>query len=146
MVTLFVTAGSDADSTIELWTENLGTVEFFLTGYWSDPPGTYVEAGEDLGLASTDSLWEAQSLAIYGVPAGAVVQIGLSNQSDLSENHIGVRQVGSTLLRTLNLHEAESGGEDFATMHVQTGQGAMVERYHQDVSDDHHFYLFGWWE
>ncbi len=145
-VTMFVTAGNDNNATVEVWTSSSTSVRFFLTGYWSDPPGTYVQAGEDLGDAFANSTWETLDLSIYGVPAHAVAQLGLVNRSADAENHFGVRRVGSALQRTLNLHEAEGGGEDLGTMHVQTGTAASIERYHQDVSDAHIFELYGWWE
>lgn len=144
--TMFVTAGNDNNATVEVWASSSSSVRFFLTGYWSDPPGTYVEAGEDLGSAFVDSTWETLDLSSYGVPAHAVVQLGLVNRSPDAENDFGVRRVGSALQRTRKLHEAEGGGEDLATMHVQTGAASSIERYHKDVSDLHIFELYGWWE
>lgn len=146
MATLFVPAGADADAIAEFWSDSQSKVTFIVSGYWPDPPGTYVAAGEDLGSASLDSTWETIDLSAHGVPAGAVVQIGLANLQYDSENRIGVRAVGSAVERTLDLHEAEPSSGDYATMHVQTGAIPAIEVFQERAGDAHRFYLFGWWE
>ena len=49
---MFVRAGSDANATIEVWADSDPNIDFVLTGYWSTPPGTYIESAADLGSPS----------------------------------------------------------------------------------------------
>ncbi|MGI9234047.1 MAG: hypothetical protein ACR2RD_10490, partial [Woeseiaceae bacterium] len=144
-VSLFVEVSSDASATIEVYAENNGQIEFKVVGAWSTPPGTYHEASVDLGTATSDSTWETVALSGHGVPGNAVVQITISNRATATESLQGVRTVGSALDRRIDLHEAESGGEDLATMHVQADGSSQIQWYHEDVSDAHRFYLVGWW-
>jgi len=145
-VTMFVKAGSDANATIETFAEDKSNIDFYLVGYWSTPPGTYTEAEDDLGSASSDQTWEDTDLSSFGVPANAIVQIAMANEFGSSENRIGLREKGSSLDRTLDLHEAEAGGSDLATIHVNAVGSSTIEWYHEDVSESHKFYLMGWWE
>ena len=69
----------------------------------------------------------------------------MANRATSSENRQGLRAVGSTKDRWIDLHEAESGGADIATMHVRVDGLSQIQWYHEDVSDAHSFYLVGWW-
>ncbi len=143
---MFVQASNDANATVEIYSEKHKEVDFYIVGYWSTPPGTYTEAQDALGSASSDQTWEDLDLTSFGVPADAIVQIAMANESGSSENRIGLRLKGSSQERVLDLQEAESGGNDLATMHVNADVSSTIECYHEDVSDGHQFYLMGWWE
>ncbi len=58
---------------------------------------------------------------------------------------MGVRSVGSSLDRYIELHEPESGGEDVVTMHVKADASSRIQWYHSRPSDPHRFHLMGWW-
>ena len=58
---------------------------------------------------------------------------------------MGLREKGSTLERRLDLQEAEAGGADLATLHVNTDTGATIQWYSQTASSDQRFYPLGWW-
>jgi hypothetical protein len=73
-------------------------------------------------------------------------QITMSNREDITENLQGLRENGSSLNRTIDLHEAEACGGDHETRHVNADHNSMIEWYHEDVSDSHTFYLMGWWQ
>jgi hypothetical protein len=75
-----------------------------------------------------------------------VAQIAMENQYALDENHLGLREKGASLDRTLELQEAENGGGDIATAHVNVDENAMIEWYHEDVSESHEFRLLGYWQ
>jgi hypothetical protein len=145
-VSMFVKAGGDASATIEVYTANKDVTTFVLVGYWDTPPGTYVEAATDLGPAGADSTWGDADLSAFGVPALAVAQILIANGEDGGQWLQGLRENGSSLARLLGLHEAEAGGLDVATMHVTADNNSTIERYHQDVSKIHKFYLYGYWQ
>ena len=143
---MFVRAGSDANATIEVWADSDPNIDFFLTGYWSTPPGTYMESAADLGSPGADATWEDKDLSGFGVAPYAIAQITMSNKLQDGENRMGLREKGSTRMRLVNLHEAEGGGGELATMHVNTDQNSTIQWAHQDVSDNHQFMLLGWWE
>ena len=68
------------------------------------------------------------------------------NNSSSNQRDAGVRTNGSGLSRMLDIHEAESGGDDVATMFVQADAtaNATIEVYAQNnTSID--FYLVGYW-
>ena len=143
--TMFVLAGSP-NAAIELFANSNVDIDFYLIGYWSDPPGNYTETISTLGSPSLDQTWESVDLSSLGVPTNAVVQIAMANMHQFGENFMGLRKNGSLLERSINLHEAEGGGGDIATVHVETNSDAIIEWYHQDVSDLHNYYLIGYWE
>jgi hypothetical protein len=74
-----------------------------------------------------------------------IVQFVITNESDSSENNMGVRATGSPLSRLLDLHEAESGGSDIATMHVNVDGSSQVEWYAESGGAERLFYPVGWW-
>jgi hypothetical protein len=84
------------------------------------------------------------------VPAEAVVQVAMANRSEVEENHMGLRENGSSLQRTIDLQEAEGVGPsvrgDIATIHVNADENSTIEWYHEDVSDNHEYRLLGYWE
>ena len=136
---------TDPAASVQVYAENNGDIEFKIPGAWSTPPGTYNEAFVNLGSATSDSTWQTVDLSAHGVPGNAVVQIAMANRSTAAENLQGVRAVGSSADRRIDLHEAESGGEDLVTMHVNADGSSQIQWYHEDVSDPHTFYLMGWW-
>ena len=143
---LFVTAGSNSNATIELWSESDAGIVFRLVGYWSNPPRTYTETMVDLGNPSADMTWEKKDLSSHGVPPGAVVQIAMANGSNNAPNLMGLRRAGSSKNRMIPLHKAEAGGYDLGTTHVNADMCWKIDWYGEDVSDDLHFYMLGFWE
>ena len=59
---------------------------------------------------------------------------------------MGLREKESSLQRTIELQEAEEGGYDIATIHVNADENSTIEWYHEDVSDNHEYRLLGYWE
>ncbi len=59
---------------------------------------------------------------------------------------MGAREKGSALERTIDIHEAEAGGVDLATIQVNADENSTIQLYHEDVSDIHRFDLMGYWE
>ena len=57
-VTMFVTADGSSNATIQVRDEAPGDVDFYLVGYWSTPPGTYVETGGIGGSADVGGTWQ----------------------------------------------------------------------------------------
>ncbi len=143
---IFVETSGDANATIQVYSQVDGNIAFCLVGYWSTPPGTYNEAADALGSASSDQTWQDADLSGFGVPANAIVQIVMANAFATSKNRQGLREKGSSPDRWIDLHEAEAEGEDLATLHVNAAQNSTIEWYHEDVSETHTFYLLGWWE
>jgi hypothetical protein len=146
MTSMFVKAGGDDNATIEVYADSPTNIDFYVTGYWSTPPGTYTELTDTLGSPVVDQTWEDADLSGFGVPGQAVAQIAVANRCETEENHMGLREKGSSLQRDIDLHEAEDGGCDVATIHVAADENSTIEWYHEDVSDNHEYRLLGYWE
>jgi hypothetical protein len=143
MVSLMVE--SDASSMVELYAEADSVVDFHLLGYWSTPPGTYTEAGGVQGQVTTLLTWETTDLTAFGVPADAVAQFVITNDSTGADVEVGARRVGSSQQRVLNLQEAEGGGSDALSLHVNVDSSSSVEWYAQYGGGTRLFYPVGWW-
>ena len=136
---------ADASGVAEVYAASDADIDFYVLGYWSDPPGTFVETGGVSGQVSTLLTWEANDLSTFGVPADSVAQFITSNESGGADVEIGVRQTGSSLNRLFNLQEAEGGRSDLATMHVNVDASSRVEWYAQYGGGLRFFYPIGWW-
>jgi hypothetical protein len=58
---------------------------------------------------------------------------------------LGVRRTGSGEHRAILIHEAEAGGSDNASLHVNVDGAAQIEWYSQDGTSIRFFYPVGWW-
>ena len=144
MVTLQV--ASDASSMIEVYAEANSVVDFHLLGYWSTPPGTYTETGGVHGQATVSASWQTIDLSSFGIPADSIAQFVMSNERDGNENQMGLRETGSTIPgRRLDLQEAESGGGDLGTMHVQVDASSQIQWAAEYGATEGYFYPVGWW-
>jgi hypothetical protein len=139
---------TDASSIIEAYAGSSSSIDFYLAGYWSSPPGTYIEKFDAVTNPSSDNTWQDRNLsdAPWNMPGNAVAEIVFGNLYASSENEMGVRQNGSALSRYLDIVDAEAGGLAAARMHVNADTSSIIEVYHEDVSDSHVFYLSGYWE
>ena len=144
--TMLVEASGDDNARIQAYSESDWDINFYLVGYWSTPPGTYTELTDTLGSPMVDQTWEDADLSGFGVPGDAVAQIAVANGWDWEENDMGLREKESSLQRTIELQEAEEGGYDIATIHVNADENSTIEWYHEDVSDNHEYRLLGYWE
>jgi len=135
-----------AGATVQVYAQSDADVGFYVAGYWSTPPGTYAEAFLSLGSPAADATWQDVDLTSFGVPGGGVAEVVLANLIANNENDMGVRRNGSSLARSLDIHEGEAGGGDYGRMHVMTDGSGGIEFYHQDVSDPHAFWLTGVWQ
>lgn len=144
--TMMIEAGGDTDATVEIYAQNDSDIEFYVAGYWSVPPGDYVSTRTSgFDPSSPSATWTDWDLSSLGVPASAVVQIAMVNNSSSQETRLGVRATTSTLDRTIQLHEAESGGGDVVVVHVQADDSSTIQWYDESASQDHEFVILGWW-
>jgi len=88
--------------------------------------------------------WYVQSLLAFGVPANAVCEVLLVNKTANAELMLGLRATGTSLSRNVLLHEAEAGGNSYATMHVVADADSEVAIY-KGADEAHEFYLVGYW-
>jgi len=142
-VTLMVE--TDTNSSIEVYAESSADVDFYAIGYWSTAPGIYTETGGVGGQVPTPASWQQVDLTSFGIPADTVAQFVITNDGENTENNMGVRAIGSTLERLLNLQEAESGGSDAVSLHAGVDASSQVEWYAQSANPDQFFYPVGWW-
>ena len=95
----------------------------------------YVERYATLSASSANA-WVTIDLSVapYSVPANKVVEFAIANLDPANEQWVGVRAVGSSLERRLQLHEAEGGGIDGLVMHVQADASSQVQIYAGNTS------------
>ncbi len=144
--TMLVNTGSAASASIEVYAESNGDIDFYLIGYWTTPPGAFVEAnGGDFDPSSPSEDWSDWSLGAEGVPADSIAHITVMNGETNREREIGVRGKGSSNDRLIELQESESGGYDTVSWHVPVDANSTVEFYDEDASENHRFRVLGWW-
>ena len=142
--TMSMMVNTDASSRIELYAQDNSDIQFHVVGYWDAAPGNYVESGVGLWNPSSNN-WENVNLAAAGVPADTVLQVGLANRNTKFERQMGVRSVGSGLDRVLDLHEAENGGSDLGSMHVNVDAGQNIQGFCESGDANNNFVPLGWW-
>jgi len=148
-MTMLVKAGATASANIQAYTQSDDTnVTFNVVGYWSTPPGNYIETFANLAAPSANSTWETKNLSANGVTAGAVVDILFTNEQPNTTNSAGIRNVGSANPRLLALNSfgaGATGGPDNAQMLATTTNDAnsSIQWYHDNVAAAN-FYLLGY--
>jgi hypothetical protein len=141
-----------ANAAIRFVTVGLGILEtFYLDNIQiseipggSEPSGLGYTELSQAWSASGDDSWQTVNLGAYGVPANAVVEVAVVNSDFGKEFFGGVRAVGSSLERRFQLHEAEDGGVDTVTMHVQADASSQIQHY-SDKGNRVSFILLGYW-
>ncbi len=138
---------SGINATIQSWAEfaNNDFQQFYLMGYWEEPPGDYTDVyQDDEANPSADNTWE--SIALSGVPPDAVASL-LHGHNDNTNSIIqGSRELYSSLERKLN--QTQTGGSIYRTAQCwQTTVGSGIETYSEDaVGSLDHFVLLGYWD
>jgi hypothetical protein len=136
---------ADASGIAEVYAASDTDIDFYVLGYWSNPPGTYTEIGGVHGQATDASVWEQADLATFGVPANAVAQMMISSEVTNFSRELGIREVGSGESRVIDLHKAEAGGSEDASLHVNVDSASRIEWYSASGTSDRYFYPLGWW-
>lgn len=118
--------------------------EFFVAGYWSNPPGVYTEQYiEEDADVTVNNEWE---LVNSNAPSGSIAQYVVANDKDDDKQTIGMRKSGSTIDRkfTMSQNPVAAGWSSFST-HIDVD--SSVEGYAQyGQSDDEKFCLLGYWD
>ncbi len=135
---------ADTNSQIQAFTASSGDTDFYFAGYWSVPPGRFIEAADDIGVPSTPSVFEDKDLSSFGVNDFSVPHIVFSNNEVGVANLVGHRPDGDSSTRRFRYQEAEDGGEVFGSYHNQTSGNAIVELFTDDTSNSI-FILAGYW-
>jgi len=149
--TMFCATYPDTDkASIEVYAEDKDDIDFYLVGYWSNPPGDYVELdATDIGLNATERSWNVDSLIPYGVPANSVAEMIVANTDYTNDQLVGVRESGSNLERFEPFAETNEAGGVYMglcgdRMQVNTLDGS-IESYHFRPSGYYYYGVFGYW-
>jgi hypothetical protein len=105
---------------------NVGIVADSQVRVSSSSVSLFTEVFQTLTI-SPNGGWNLIDLTSFGVPANAVCVILVDNSRSNRQNRIGVRSVGSSTNRDINLVEAESGGRSNATFIVQSNANSSIE-------------------
>ncbi len=127
---------------IEILAEVAIDIKFILLGYWKK--GKYVELRSGgRNVPSVNSTWEQLDLDTLGV-SGAVAEVVMCNDDLTVQRTIGVREVGSALGRTRQMHEASNGNTCY-TAHVNTsGVNFTIDHFASDILDNS-INIMGYW-
>jgi hypothetical protein len=79
--------------------------------------------------ATGSGAWEEKDLSGDGVPANAECEVLIWNSRTNAERQAGVREIGSSLNRLVDLHEAEGGGVTPMTQTVVANAQSKIEIY-----------------
>ncbi len=134
---------ADGNGRIEHYAENSADVSFVLLGYYSS--GTYVERW-NLITADDSNSWSSHELVDQNVAAGAVAEIVLTNSLSYAAQSAGVRRIGSTVERRINLHQADYSSVTANTLLVNASSDAdaIIELFAESASAVY-FYVAGFW-
>lgn len=111
------------------------------------PPVEYTESRDTI-IPSVAGSWAEIDLSSFGIPANAVVEVLCFHFNQAGTRTVGVRKVGSSLERKIELRfiEAVTGtdGLESFVMHVQADADAKIEGFASSTSDVI-FAIMGYW-
>ncbi len=140
--TTYTLPPNDGDASQILTSTDANGTLSWATGGSSAP--TYYELMQVITPAAS-ATWTNVALSAYGVVAGDLVQVAVSNNATGSEYDAGARTDGSGLSRLFSLVEAESGGSSWVTFQVvAVGATAIIELYEESDANQTS-YLIGYW-
>ncbi|MBT8098559.1 MAG: hypothetical protein KJO82_02350, partial [Gammaproteobacteria bacterium] len=135
---------ADSNGRIQHYAEKRKEVTFKALGYWTG--ATYTELTSSFAAGGSNS-WQTRSLSSYGVPPGSIVELAIANTSTSSEYRAGARKSGSSTNRTIDIHEAESGGNDYLTLMVEAGSDAAASiEVMAESNSNIEFTVVGYWD
>lgn len=133
---------ANASGQVQFYAENTGEVRFIVTGYWQT--GTYVEKNNTF-TASASGSWVTLSLSSAGVGSGDIVELAVVNSEKDTANIMGVRAIGSTADRRLELPQVSDAGEEHLHVFTTTANASgQVQVWTADRINTK-FRLLGFW-
>lgn len=97
----------------------------------------------------TPGVWETKDLSVapFNIPPGAVLEIAISNSTHGATDPAysgGVRAVGSSIDRTIEIHPPEPSLRNYVIMHVQSNVESKIETFAESTTFNQ-FTLLGYW-
>ena len=94
----------------------------------------------------TDNQWIADyDLSPYGIPPSAVVEIAISNLSNVAEYYGGVRATSGNIDRRIQIVKSlDTPGDSLVTMHVQADAESKIDYFAQHATHIR-FNIVGYW-
>ena len=74
-----------------------------------------------------------------------LVNVMMTNLNTGNERQMGLRAVGSTQNRQIDLHEAEQGGADLTSLHVNADSSSSIQSMSEASGANYQFAPVGWW-
>jgi len=112
----------------------------FGTQKSDEPSLTYTSKMELISAPASPNTWTNKDLSggSFNVPANAICEILIENISTSKERNVGVRPNGSSLIRSIDLHESEGGGTNVITIFVEADASSIIEIFAENTSDVNH--------
>lgn len=100
----------------------------------------YTSKMELISAPASPNTWTNKDLSggSFNVPANAICEILIENTSTNQERNVGVRPNGSSLIRSIDLHESEGGGTNVITIFVEADASSIIEIFAENTSDVNH--------
>ena len=147
-LTLSVSTSGDT-AAIDLYAGDTTDCLFHLLGYFTTPPGDYVEQLTLFPNPTGDNDWQSLNVGAFGIPNSVVVQFALGHANSNDSNKLGVRRIFSALERVVDLDESEPDGTtpgiNWGSMCVNIDSSGYLEYMSEDISDDPDFIAAGYW-
>ena len=136
---------TNASSQVQVYAEVVADIDYTVVGYWSTPPGSWTELGGTSARSTPSAAWGIKDISSLAVPPDSVTQFVVTNDVTSGERQVGVREVGSSQERLVQLQEAEAGGSDAVTLHANVNANTEVEWYSESGVSGVFFYPVGAW-
>jgi len=141
---------SGTTAAVEIYAGSIADCSFYLLGYFSVPPGDYVEDFTSFPVPELpDSTWQTLDVGSSGIANSGVAQFVLGNSSTNSPNELGVRNTYSSLNRTVNVDESETGGtttgKNFGSLCSIVDSSGYVKYFSSDEATNPDFISVGYW-
>ena len=132
---------------IEIYCSATTGVTFYILGYFEGVD--YTELFALLPASTPQQNWNEIDLTGYGVANNSVVQILMPCNQINWYNDMGVREVGSALVRYIRTHECEPSPYSAYTNYVKANAEAKIEYYNRyiyyvDPGDPTEFFVLGY--
>jgi hypothetical protein len=124
-----------------------GIIVIFPINETDIEPITYTEDITLIPLNAIGGLgeWRKTNITSYGIPSNSVVEIILLNNIPVGTAQVGIREVGSSLNRQIEINEAEDGGFT-ANRFLSNVNGSGFVEFWRDNVDSYVGRFVGYWE
>ena len=148
-LSLLSTTSIDDQASIEIHTEDKDATQFWLLGYFSNPPGTFTETKIEFPKPLATN-WQELNLSASGVPYNCVANFLLCHRNEAWYQYLGIRNTSSEIGRYVDKLDravnSDTGGI-YVGMTVNVDTSGYIQEYVSDISPANPTQiLVGYWD